>query len=169
MRKVQATQSRSEVRKSFPPLGSLVPKERRSRDYVVIGVAPGETTGVCCFHGCELFDARQLKTKCFESAVEELAGYISVNTPKVVSYEDYRVYAWESEKHKWAGLHTPQIIGAVRTLCVLEEIECVGRMAQAAKTFVTDEKLTAWGLYQRGMRHSRDAIRHAVYHLVFGK
>ena len=35
-----------------------------------------------------------------------------------------------------------------------------------AKGFVTDAKLKEWGLWQDGLRHSRDAIRHGIYFLV---
>jgi hypothetical protein len=43
------------------------------------------------------------------------------------------------------------------------------QMATTAKTFVTDEKLKQWGFWQEGMRHSRDAIRHGLYFLLFYK
>lgn len=110
----------------------------------------------------------QLKTKGLEEGILSLDGCLAVYQPDVVAYEDYRVYAWEAEKHKWAALHTPKLIGALVTLCVLKEIPCYGRMAYAAKNFVTDEKLKAWGLYTKGKKHTRDATRHAVYQLVFG-
>jgi hypothetical protein len=42
-------------------------------------------------------------------------------------------------------------------------------MAHQAKGFVTDEKLKAWGFYQKGVRHARDSIRHACYFLLFDK
>jgi hypothetical protein len=40
--------------------------------------------------------------------------------------------------------------------------------AQQAKNFVTDELLQHWGFYERGQRHSRDSMRHALYFLLFG-
>jgi hypothetical protein len=34
--------------------------------------------------------------------------------------------------------------------------------AGLAKGFATDDKLKAWGFWQPGQRHARDAIRHAL-------
>jgi hypothetical protein len=42
-------------------------------------------------------------------------------------------------------------------------------MASQAKAFVTDQKLKEWGFWKEGMRHSRDAIRHGLYFLLFYK
>lgn len=150
---------------TMPPLMSLVPA--RNRSLRVVGVDPGETTGICVFNGCELLGSDQLTTKGLEEGIDALAKYLRTNKPDIVSIEDYRVYSWESDKHKWAALHTPKLIGAVYTICYLRDIPIKMRMAQAAKGFVTDEKLKAWGLYKKAKRHSRDAMRHAIYSLIF--
>jgi hypothetical protein len=42
-------------------------------------------------------------------------------------------------------------------------------MAQQAKAFWTDEKLKLVGLYEPGMKHARDALRHLLYLICFGK
>jgi hypothetical protein len=119
--------------------------------------------------GEKLIKGKQLRTKTLYEAIKEIEVLIFETNPDVVAYEDYRVYAWEAEKHKWAALHTPKVIGCIVTICHLKGIPCYGRMAQTAKNWVTDDKLKPWGLYTKGQRHTRDAIRHAVYQLVFGK
>ena len=150
----------------IPPLNKLVPSSRRKLK--VLGLDPGETTGMCLMTGEVLEEEAQLRTNNIEAGIHCLSEVLENYAPDVVAYEDYRVYAWEAEKHKWAALHTPKLIGALVTLCLLKEIPCYGRMAYAAKNFVTDEKLKAWGLYTKGKKHTRDATRHAVYQLVFG-
>jgi hypothetical protein len=153
----------------LPLLGSLIPIERRKLK--VISFDPGETTGACFMHGPKLIDARQLATGNIHDpdTIVRLRDYIEKFPADVLVYEDYRVYAWESEKHKWATLHTPKLIGIIVTLGYLACVPVRTRMAQEAKGFSTDDKLACWGLKSKGARHANDAVRHAVYELVFGK
>lgn len=119
----------------------------------------------------ELKQFGQLRTKTIGDSVHEIRKLISeLDHDTKIVVEDYRVYGWESDKHKWAALHTPQLIGSIKTICDYEDFSTpTMRMAVDAKKFVTDEKLQAWGMYKKGMRHARDAIRHAVYSQIFDK
>ena len=83
--------------------------------------------------------------------------------------EDYKIYAWKTDTHTWATLHTPQLLGVIRTIAVLQGIPLETRMAVEAKTFCDNDKLEMWGLYKPGMRHARDAIRHGCFSLLFSK
>jgi hypothetical protein len=153
-------------------LNTLIPHTRK--DLRVVAFDPGETTGVCVFHGSQFVTADQLKTKTLIQGINEIRDFIDANWCDEVVCEDYRVYAYKSDEHKWADLHTPKLIGGIQTICHLrykDIIPCTFRMASEAKQFVDDEKLQAWGLWgeTKGMRHARDAIRHAIFHLVFGK
>lgn len=148
-------------------LNQLIPAKRH--DMRVVGIDPGETTGICCLQGGKFIAAEQLPTKELLPGIDEVAGWLKEYDPDVVVMEDYRVYSWESDKHKWAALHTPKLIGAVHTICYYQRRPLTLRMAQAAKGFVTDKKLEEWGLYKKAKRHSRDALRHAIYHLIFSK
>lgn len=123
---------------------------------------------MCLMQGPALKEESQLDTRTIDDGIDIINELIERLDPDVIAYEDYRVYAWEAEKHKWAALHTPKLIGSILAVARLSKIPCVGRMAYAAKNFVTDDKLKAWGLYTKGKRHARDATRHAVYQLVFG-
>ncbi len=147
-------------------LEKLIPKTRmKSR---VLGLDPGETTGSAIMEGASVIHSEQLRTKNMEEAISVLHRMIREWNIFEIACEDYRVYAWESDKHKWAALHTPKLVGAIQTVAWFNKAEVTLRMAIQAKQFVTDEKLVAWGLWKRGERHSRDAIRHAVYHQIFG-
>jgi len=133
----------------------------------VMGLDPGQTTGACVFSGSSLLDACQLPTSLMPYAPGFVRDYISLWTPDVIIMEDYRIYSWKSDEHKWAGLHTPQLIGAIRYMCWNEGRELHLQMAQQGKAFVTDDRLKEWDLYRKGERHARDAMRHACHYLLF--
>lgn len=117
--------------------------------------------------GSKLLHAEQLPTKNLDDAAAVLNAMIRKWGIYEIACEDYRVYAWESDKHKWAALHTPKLIGLIMGVAWFNKVHVTLRMAIQAKQFVTDEKLVAWGLWKKGEKHSRDAIRHAVYHQIF--
>lgn len=133
----------------------------------VIGLDPGETTGVCWFVGPTLQAAQQIIGLDVPSAFQRVKTYILAVKPDIVVMEDYKIYAWKTKDHTWASLFTPRLIGAIECLCNELRIPLVKQMAGLAKPFCTDERLREWGFWQRGERHSRDAIRHTCYYLLF--
>ena len=136
----------------------------------IVALDPGETTGACIFYQGEMIDATQLVTIPISTAIEAFDSYIvSTGVPDLVVYEDYRIYGWKADTHKWASLHTPKIIGVIETVCHFHDVPTEFRLAQQAKQFVTDARLEEWGLWLKGQQHARDAVRHAVYQLVHGK
>jgi hypothetical protein len=151
---------------TFPPLLKLIPDVRRT--HRVMGLDPGETTGMTIMEGAQVVHAEQLNTKDLDNAAGLLNRIIQKWDVYDIACEDYRVYAWESDKHKWAALHTPKLIGVISAVAWFNRCTLTYRMAITAKQFVTDDKLVAWGLWKKGQRHTRDATRHAVYHQIFG-
>ena len=136
----------------------------------VLGLDPGETTGACFFAGSKLVDSTQLPTKTPSFGGVVVRNYIQTWGPDVVVMEMYRIYSWKADDHSWQSLHTPRLIGAIEFICesaLKEPVGLVQQTAQQAKGFCTDEKLKAWGVYQEGKPHARDAIRHACYYLLF--
>lgn len=138
------------------------------KDICVLGLDPGETTGVCVMKGHELLHTEQLDTKNYNNSAKSFNLLIKHWGINQIACEDYRVYAWESDKHKWANLHTPKLIGLILGVAWFNFVDVSLRMAIDAKQFVTDDKLEQWGLWQKGQRHARDAIRHAIYNQIFG-
>jgi hypothetical protein len=136
----------------------------------VLGLDPGETTGACVFEGSKLLKVLQLPTKTVPSGGQLARQFIEEWEPDVVVMEMYRVYSWKTDDHAWHNLHTPRLIGAIEYICACcyePEVKLAQQTAQQAKGFCTDEKLKAWGVYQEGRPHARDAIRHACYYLLF--
>jgi len=134
---------------------------------------PGETTGFAAFEDQVLSRANQIPTHDMPSAVELIFKELRCYDPKEthVVIEDYRVYGWKTEQHAFAELHTPKLIGALVAICTILGLPYTLQMAQQAKGFCTDAKLRAFGFYNmtKGMRHSRDAIRHGMYYQLFNK
>ena len=150
---------------SIPKLEQFIKNPR-----CVMGIDPGETVGVSVFQGTTLLNASQLRCpKVDDQSFLVLKNYFDKYPCDEVVIEDYRVYGWKTEEHSFAGLHTPKLIGMIVTLCIIKGLPYTLRMAQPAKAFVTDEKLEAWNLFHKGQRHSRDAMRHSLFQLIFSK
>lgn len=138
-----------------------------------LALDPGETTGACRLQSIEgewYFTLEQWETKDIGESSGLLDYMLKQYTTHHVRMEDYRVYAWKTDDHTWAGLHTPQLIGAFKAVCYFARVPCTMKMAVDAKTFWTDEKLRMLDLYDatKGMRHARDAFRHALTFMVQG-
>jgi hypothetical protein len=86
-----------------------------------------------------------------------------------VVIEDYRVYSWKADDHKFSNVHTVKIVGLCELASHLHNCPLKLTLAHPAKKFCTDEKLGNWGFWQPGMRHARDAIRHACFYILSTK
>lgn len=148
--------------------------QRLLTDYTIVGIDPGETTGFGYTNPWESnpnphLYLKQLQTKTVEQGYEMLVKHWpNTRIPTIAVCEDYKVYGWKADDHKWAGLHTPQFIGAIKIFCLLRGIPLFFQMAQEAKAWSTDEKLKSWGVYETSMRHARDAERHILNFQFFG-
>lgn len=138
-------------------------------------IDPGHTTGWCVFQDGQLVECGQVDTVINRTGHNEgvidwqaLSDLISMDHSMVVC-EDYRVYAHKLERHTNSKILTLRIIGAIEYLCWKQNIPIYYQMAAVAKGFCSDKKLQMWDLWQVGQRHSRDAIRHGVYFLLFNK
>lgn len=135
----------------------------------VLALDPGETTGVAVFRNGSLIKHDQLRTNNLNTCPLIIQDLVREVSPDYIVMEDYKVYGWKKDQHAWAGLHTPQLLGVIRTIAVLEDVHLETRMAQEAKVFCTDTKLEEWGMYKPGMKHARDAIRHGCFSYLFSK
>jgi hypothetical protein len=135
----------------------------------MVSLDPGETTGACVFHGLKLAHAEQLPTGDMTHAPRVMNDFLNKWKPQLLIMEDYRVYQWKARSHTWNSLHTPRLIGFIEGWCHLQTpaVPLIKQTAQQGKGFCTDDKLKEWGFYLPGERHSRDAIRHGCYYLLF--
>lgn len=138
--------------------------------WIIVGIDPGETTGFAVYDPLlgDKITLQQLETKTVESGMRAIeAAWPRTRVQVIVVCEDYKVYGWKADQHKWAGLHTPQLIGAIRYFCALRGYPIFFQMASEAKGWSTDEKLKMWGVYEPGLKHARDALRHIINFLFF--
>lgn len=133
---------------------------------------PGFTTGVAVFRHGHLAHWEQVttivtindKSKVNWSNVELLMVKYE---PTAIICEDYKIYQHKLEQHTFSSVDTLRLIGGIDLLAYKYQIPIAYQMATLAKGFCTDEKLQEWGYWQKGMRHSRDAIRHGCYYMLF--
>lgn len=133
---------------------------------------PGETTGFSFWSindEPKLIASKQLKTWPIEDAVHQFQDVLLAFKPAIVILESYRVYGWKTDEHSFSDIPTVQIIGCLKTICIQHNTPYHSQSAQIAKQFCTDDKLEVWGFWKKGERHSRDAIRHGAYFILFGK
>lgn len=150
--------------------GSLQREKRFSGRLLTLD--PGETTGVSFWEVTQeeanLKHIDQIKTWPLEHAVNNFQRLFDEYRPSFVVFESYQVYQWKLDEHSFSDVPTVQVIGCLKTYCIFRGIKYTSQTAQVAKQFCTDDKLDKWGLYHKGQRHARDAIRHGVYFLLFG-
>lgn len=143
---------------------------------VVLALDPGHTTGVAVLEGGILRYYGQIDTATLTMQSLQRIEYVfekarALGGPGQIFFdvviEDYRIYSWKSEEHEWSEVYVARLIGFIMSVCVRLGIKPTFRLAQNAKGFVTDDKLKTMNWYFPGWQHSRDAIRHAVYHVLF--
>lgn len=140
---------------------------------VLLAIDPGETTGWATFRVADqkvyLIGFGQEETFPMDRCVHGLSRLLETFQPTTVVHELYAVYEWKTDSHAWSQVPTLRIIGSLETLCIQQSKPLYSQTAQLAKNFCTDDKLKAWKLYEKGLQHARDAIRHGTYFLLFGQ
>jgi len=135
---------------------------------------PGGTTGWARFQGLHLRGSGQLDTPDMISGPVVMRNHLQMYPCTHMVIENYRIYGNKKDQHVNSDVHTLRLIGAIETLLTLgygptKQLSLGKQLASAAKGFVTDERLEDLGLWQKGQRHARDAIRHGIYYILFGK
>jgi hypothetical protein len=140
----------------------------------VLGLDPGETTGVAGHDGKGQITVFQKVTKDIGQSFDWLVHTINGGNPAPecrsvdhIRAEDYRVYEWKSDDHRWSPIHTVQLIGGIRCAAHVTNTPISFMMAQQAKKWWTDSKLADFGMNPRGLTHGRDALRHLLYYILF--
>lgn len=139
----------------------------------LLALDPGETMGICifdCIPGRD--DVRlwhgQLAMWPMQAAVKNFAELLTRFNPTFCVYESYHIYDWKLDTHSFSDVPTLRIIGSIETQLLQRSIPYTHQTAQVAKNFVKDERLKYMGYWETGLKHSRDAHRHAMYFLCFG-
>jgi hypothetical protein len=156
---------------SFEDLYNSIHKNERVPPLSLLSLDPGETCGWSYFAGLHLVDNGEIKIPTFADGKivgDDLWHLFAVCHPSIVVIEGYRIYASKTQQHTWSALYTPKLIGYLEAICQFPSTQIPYYIQMAgSKQFCSDTKLKHWGFYQKGSRHSMDAIRHACYWLLF--
>jgi hypothetical protein len=133
----------------------------------VLCLDPGETTGWALFVYGELVGFGQWPTTDPAVLADCVAEVARTSPLSRIVYEEYRVRGNKFKEHVGSEVLTIQHVGAIKVVADELGLPLTKQTAGMAKGFATDTKLRRWGLYQRGLRHANDAIRHGVYWLLF--
>ena len=139
------------------------------------------TTGWAIFEDGELKDFGDVKAVDYEKIEaywEAISDLIDLSIGLVVC-ESYRLFAGKATAQSNSMMETPQLIGYLRMHCYKWEIPILFQ-APTDKLRVTDPILVRMGFFELKSRkhyclgrstnlHMRDAIRHGIYFLKYGK
>jgi hypothetical protein len=132
----------------------------------LLSVDPGHTTGYALWVRGKLTGFGQLSTLERPLVLRDL---VQRRKPTYVVFEAYQIYSWKLDQHAFSDVPTLRLIGALELICLERDIPYSSLTAQQSKSFVTDEKLKAWSMFQTSTkRHANDAIRLGAHFLIFG-
>ena len=139
----------------------------------LLALDPGETTGYTFITnhgnsaGLELSEWGQLDTKTVKLASQEIEKIFDKIQPTHVVFESYRIYGSKAATHINAELIPVRVVGIIEHICNQRNIPYTSQGASLAKQFCTDDKLKTWNFWFKNARHARDAMRHAVWYILF--
>lgn len=141
----------------------------------LLAIDPGETTGYSIWeisdeqYGTPIHPYADMSK--YLVADGELPYHIGldklIQEADVVVFEKFLLYAHKAKTLIGSEFITPQIIGMIKYMCKLHSKPWFGETAQHVKGYCTDEKLKRANIYITKSKHSRDSIRHGLYHINF--
>lgn len=137
----------------------------------VIGVDPGPMVGVVGFEAIRVQHPRPMIVQCSPSLVTDVLIALSEGGDVVLAVERFVVGARSARSNDpAAGRIAREVVETCRAHAWADArgIRFVERSAAEVKPWASDERLSAAGLLvvTVGMRHARDAARHALFAAV---
>lgn len=138
----------------------------------MLAIDPGKTVGHAWFkyNDGEINDiqADELEWDVFLETFEFIAKNVNKNEFKVL-IEDYTIKSTTIAANLNKELLTAKVIGVIEWTCKKNNIECVFQPAGIGKAFFDKQRLKEMDLWVVGKKHARDATRHGLWHLTFGR
>ncbi len=119
--------------------------------------------GYSTWKGRERLDQGELGITDFLTMLEGMVGRGELD---LIIYEGYALRRSSAKAMIGNEFATPQVIGVIRWVAYKAGVELV-KQSPAQKEFFSNDRLKHLGLYDRGQRHSRDSVRHALYWQFF--
>lgn len=146
------------------------------------------TTGWCMSRDGYIYSAGQIYAAEYKTQMEYWTAVITMirdlskekHESLTVVCEDYRLYASASEAQINSNLETPQMIGAIKWFCHMNDIPITLQMAAEVKKRWSNEVMMNKGMLSQDYRthkyrlgnlylnnHSLDAVRHCLHYNTF--
>lgn len=127
----------------------------------ILAIDPGKTTGFYIANRAQGID---MDSGAGQAPQEDIWRLLDGLKPEVVVIE----------KFSFRGGHTKidyspaEVIGVVREWCRQKDVDLHFQTPSQAKHYWGDERLKERNLYNVGMPHANDAVRHFLYFTEFG-
>lgn len=131
----------------------------------LVAIDPGKTIGFAFFNGEELQLSGFFNNS--YSAISRMFELILMFEPDELVIESFRLYPWKAKEQYWSDFETPEIIGIIKYWAWNQNIKIVMQPASNKIPF-PDERLRKLNVYVPN-NHARDAVRHGLYRIKFGK
>jgi hypothetical protein len=140
---------------------------------LILSIDPGETSGFTLLNETDTLaydktDKKLIKVVGEKEGFEGFASLIEKYSPKLIVYEEFKLYPWKARQKSWSTFPTVQVIGVLKYLAEKNNIKIIGQGADI-KTYFDDKKLKWCEVYEGYSSHERDAIRHGLYYIEFGE
>lgn len=89
--------------------------------------------------------------------------------PLRVVIEDYRLYGSKAHSQINSNLETSQLIGVLKYWCYMHGVIYKMQMASEVKQRWSDSVLKHYNIELPKSRHAKDALRHAMHYMKFGR
>ncbi|PWA11086.1 hypothetical protein DCC39_10330 [Pueribacillus theae] len=131
----------------------------------IVAIDPGKSNGFAFFEGEELHLSGVFMN--IPEAIERMFYLIDYYSPDELVIESFRLYPWKAKQQFWSDFETPEIIGVLKHWAWNRELPVIMQPASNKQPF-PDERLRKMNVYVTN-GHARDAIRHGLYRVRFGK
>ena len=135
----------------------------------IIGIDPGETTGIVVVRPYEgeivIIEATHIDGKQAPVWLDNALGENGPNVPTEVVIELFNISQRTLQGTRHGPMETLYTIGALRYVCTQHAVMPFFQTPAQAKNAYSDETLSDLGLYRKvSGPHERDALRHALLH-----
>lgn len=139
--------------------------EAQARNKKLVAIDPGRTNGFAFFEGETLQLSGYIKNS--HEAINRMFELILTFAPDELVVESFRLYPWKAQQQFWSDFETAEIIGIIKHWAWEQKIPVIMQPASNKQPF-PDERLRKMNVYVPN-NHARDAVRHGLYRLRFGK
>lgn len=124
----------------------------------ILALDPGGTTGWAIFSDDTIYGGQLAGQHHYD-----LYLLMRDRDPNVIVYETFE---YRNKSRSGLVLDSKEYIGIIKLYAEINEVDIKAQTPAQAKGFVTDDKLKKLKLYQPGMPHLNDAMRHLIYYII---